>query len=282
MSAPELIPGSWDDPFAPNEFAERVCLVTGAAQGIGGAVATRLAELGGLVAVTDINAEGAEARAAGLRERGLQASAFTLDVRDTASIDAVARGLEKKWGAVEVLINNAGLFVLTESVGVSDEEWALQVDVMLTGPFKLARRVAPSMVERGSGVIVNICSIGGFGGHPQRTAYNSAKGGIRLLTEVLATEWAPVGVRVNAVAPAVTRTDILTQVLESAGGAIRVDEYEGRTPLGRLAEASEIADAVAFLASDRASFVTGEVLPVDGGWLASDGFPLSDRGVVNE
>lgn len=93
------------------------------------------------------------------------------------------------------------------------------------------------------------------------------------MTEVLATEWAPHGVRVNAVAPAVTRTEIVTQVIESAGGAISVDEYEARTPAARLAETYEMADAVAFLASDRASYVTGEILAVDGGWLASDGFP---------
>ncbi len=157
--------------------------------------------------------------------------------------------------------------------------WQLQIDVMLTGPFKLMRRVARDMLERGSGSIVNICSIGGFGGHPQRTAYNAAKGGLRVLTEVLATEWASRGIRVNAVAPAVTRTEILTGVLESAGGKIKAEEYESRTPLGRIAETEEVADAVAFLASPRASYVTGEVLAVDGGWLASDGFPPPPRAV---
>lgn len=273
MSTSKLIPGAWDDPFALDEFGGRVCVVTGAAQGIGGAIATRLAELGGRVAVTDVNADGAETKAASLRAAGLIAEALALDVRDTVAIDRVVGLIEERWGPVQILINNAGLFTLTESIDVPDEDWSRQVDVMLTGPFKLARRVAPGMIARRAGAIVNICSIGGFGGHPQRTAYNAAKGGIRVMTEVLATEWAPHGVRVNAVAPAVTRTEIVNQVIQSARGAIRVDEFEHRTPVGRLAEAAEIADAVAFLASDRASFITGEVLPVDGGWLASDGFP---------
>jgi NAD(P)-dependent dehydrogenase (short-subunit alcohol dehydrogenase family) len=272
------VPSAWADPFAPDELAGRACLITGAAQGIGGAIATALAEHGALVAVTDLNLAGAQAKTDELRAAGLQAAPFALDVRDTAAIDATVEAAEAELGPLDVLVNNAGLFVLTESVDVPDDEWQLQIDVMLTGPFKLARRAARGMLARRRGAIVSICSIGGFGGHPQRSAYNAAKGGVKVLTEVLATEWAPHGVRVNAVAPAVTRTEILTNVIESAGGAIRVDEYEGRTPMGRIAEAREIADGVVFLASDRAAYVTGQTLPIDGGWLASDGFPTEPGG----
>jgi NAD(P)-dependent dehydrogenase (short-subunit alcohol dehydrogenase family) len=282
MVSARLIPGAWNDPFAGDEFRGQVCLVTGAAQGIGGAIASRLAELGGRVAIIDSNAEGAAAKAASLREAGWEATAFALDVRDTAAADSAVSELEAGWGPVDVLINNAGLFILTESVDVPDEDWSTQIDVMLTAPFKLSRRVAREMIARGGGAIVSTCSIGGFGGHPQRTAYNSAKGGIRLMTEVLATEWAPHHIRVNAIAPAVTRTEILTQVIDSAGGEIKVYEYEDRTPLGRLAETREMADATAFLASDHASFITGEVLVVDGGWLASDGYPTFERKHADE
>lgn len=265
--------GEWPEPFASDDFEGRVCLVTGAAQGIGAAIAARLGALGGTVAVTDIDLERARERTERLRADGVAATAFAFDVRSTEATDAVVAEVEETLGPIDVVVNNAGLCTIGETTSVPDEDWQLQIDVMLTGPFKLMRRVAGGMLERGSGSIVNVSSIGGFGGHPQRTAYNAAKGGIRIMTEVVATEWASRGVRVNAVAPAVTRTEILDSVIARAGGRIKTDEFAERTPLGRIAEAAEIADAVVFLASPRASYVTGEVLAVDGGWLASDGFP---------
>ncbi len=264
---------AWGDPFSQDELAGRVCLVTGAAQGIGATIATTLAEHGGVVAVTDINLAGARERADELCAAGLRAAAFQLDVRDSAAIDAAVDDVEATLGPLRLLVNNAGLCVVAPSVDVSDEEWQLHVDVMLSGPFKLSRRVGRGMLERGQGEIVNVCSIGAYGGWPQRTAYNTAKGGIRLLTELLAVEWAPHGVRVNGIAPAVTRTEIMADVIEKAAGAIRLDDFEGRTPMGRVAEPHEMADGVLFLASDRAAYVTGQTLPIDGGWLASDGYP---------
>ncbi|HEY4825663.1 MAG TPA: SDR family NAD(P)-dependent oxidoreductase [Solirubrobacteraceae bacterium] len=272
--------GGWPDPFGPSELAGQTALVTGAAQGIGAAIAGRLADLGAAVAVSDRNEHGALAKAKELEAGGARAVGLRLDVRDSEEIEAAVSRASERLGPIDVLVNNAGLFILTESTDVPDEEWQLQIDVMLSGPFKVTRRVGREMLRRGTGSVVNICSIGGFGGHPQRTAYNAAKGGIKVMTEVLATEWASRGIRVNAVAPAVTRTEILTNVIRSAGGAIKVDEYEQRTPLGRIAETEEIADAVAFLASSRAAYITGETLVVDGGWLASDGFPAAAAGAV--
>lgn len=264
----------WPDPLAPDELAGRVCLVTGAAQGIGACIARTLGQLGAFVAVTDLNLDGARARADELRVAGVLAEAFGLDVRDTEAVEVAVAAVESAMGGIDVLINNAGLAIITPTLDVSDAEWQLHLDVMLTGPFKLSRRVARGMLARGTGAIVNVCSIGGFGGWPQRAAYNTAKGGVRLLTELLAVEWAPHGVRVNAIAPAVTRTEIMDAVIENAGGRIGLADFEGRTPMGRVAEAQEMADGVAFLASDRAAYVTGQTLVIDGGWLAADGYPV--------
>jgi len=264
--------GGWDAGLSPDEFAGIVCLVTGAAQGIGQAIAEALAELGGRVVLADINGAKVAETAARLRAEGFEVTDLALDVRDTDAIDAAFTQLESGWGSVEVLVNNAGVGKIDQSEDLPDEDWDLHVDVMLSGTFKMSRRAAGPMLERGSGAMVNLCSIGGYGGHPQRAAYNAAKGGIRILTEVLATEWAPRGVRVNAIAPAVTRTEMTQEILDRAEGELRLDDYTDRTPLGRIAETEEQADVVAFLASRRAAYVTGQIVAVDGGWLASDGF----------
>ena len=249
-----------------------MCLVTGAAQGMGEAIASRLAELGGRVVLTDLDAAKVAATAERMGADGFEVTSLALDVRDTDAIDAAFTQLENGWGSVDVLMNNAGVGKIDQSESLPDEDWDLHVDVMLSGTFKMSRRAALPMLERGSGAMVNVCSIGGYGGNPQRAAYNSAKGGIRILTEVLATEWAPRGVRVNAIAPAVTRTPMVQEILDRAEGELRIEDYTDRTPLGRIAETEEQADVAAFLASRRASYITGQIVAVDGGWLASDGF----------
>jgi NAD(P)-dependent dehydrogenase (short-subunit alcohol dehydrogenase family) len=265
-----------------DEFDGQVCIVTGGARGIGAGIAEALGRRGGVVVVADRDEAAARGRAELLTESGRRAFAWGVDVTDGDALHAMVEEVESRLGPPRVLVNNAGLFTLAPSHLLSEDEWRLQVDVLLTGTFLATRAVVPGMLERGQGAIVNISSIGGLGGHPGRSAYNAAKAGVVVLTEVLGAEWATRGVRVNAVAPGVTRTEMTDEVLRSPAGRARLATYERRTPLGRIADVGEIAECVAFLASSRASFITGATLPVDGGWLAGVGIYDEDGAELEE
>jgi NAD(P)-dependent dehydrogenase (short-subunit alcohol dehydrogenase family) len=256
-----------------DEFSGQTCIVTGAARGIGAAIARRLGERGGTVVVVDINEGGAAATAAALVGDGFDATSRVADVSSAADIDRLFADVASNVGTPRVLVNNAGIATIAPSDVLPEEDWDRQIDIMLTGTFLVTRAAARSMLETGGGAIVNLSSIGGFAGHPGRSAYNAAKAGISCLTQVLGVEWAARGIRVNAVGPAVTRTEMLEHVLRTLDGATTFGEYVGRTPLGRLAEPEEIADGVAFLASSKASFITGTTLLIDGGWMLGSGIP---------
>lgn len=259
--------------LAADEFAGRICIVTGAARGIGAAIAETLARHGGAVIVADVDLEGAAERTKILAGDGLEVTPWSLDVRNAGDIEQLVRGVTERFGPPTVLVNNAGIVTVAPSGELAEDEWRRQVDVMLTGTFLTTQAVARGMLAGGGGAIVNLSSIGALGGHPGRSAYNAAKAGISCLTQVLGVEWAARGIRVNAVAPAVTRTEMLEHVLRTLEGATKRAEYAQRTPMGRVAEPAEIAGCVAFLASDKASFITGTTLLIDGGWMASTGFP---------
>jgi NAD(P)-dependent dehydrogenase (short-subunit alcohol dehydrogenase family) len=265
-----------DPILAADEFAGRVCIVTGAARGIGAAIAESLARHAGTVVVCDIDVDGASERAALLAGMGYRAEPWRVDVSSGADVEQMMRGVGERLGPPAVLVNNAGIVTVAPSVELPEEQWRRQIDVMLTGTFITTQAAARSMLRQGAGAIVNLSSIGGFAGHPGRSAYNAAKAGISCLTQVLGVEWAARGIRVNAVAPAVTRTEMLEHVLRTLEGATKRAEYAGRTPMGRVAEPEEIAACVAFLASDRAAFITGTTLLIDGGWMASAGLPAGD------
>ncbi len=255
---------------------DRVAVVTGAGRGIGLAIAEAFARQGARVIIGELVEERGREAAERLRGQGYQAEAIPLDVTNADSCATLVQRVVRAYGRLDVLVNNAGLFILHPSVQMPEADWRLQLDVMLTGVFLMSQAAARAMIPQGGGSIVNIASIGGMGGWPMRSAYNAAKAGVINLTEVLATEWAQYGIRVNAVSPGVTRTEILDSVIRT--GAASVERFANRTPLGRVAETREIASAVLFLASDRASFVSGENLRVDGGWvpwgnLHGTGFP---------
>jgi len=255
------------DAFARFRLDGRVAVVTGAASGIGFASARSLGLAGAKIAVADINPEGAEKAVAALAQDGIEAAAHVFDVADEAAVVGALAAVASAWGRIDVLVNNAGLAARQPSEALELSAWEKVIRINLNGSFLCAREAGKVMLAQGRGSIVSITSIMGLvgGGLYPNLAYHSTKGALVNFTRALAVEWASRGVRVNAVAPTFVRTPLTAKLLSDA--KMKAD-IEAMTPLGRLAEAEEIADAVLYLASDAAAMVTGHTLPVDGGWVA--------------
>jgi NAD(P)-dependent dehydrogenase (short-subunit alcohol dehydrogenase family) len=246
------------DPSRLTDLRGRVAAVTGGAGGIGAACAELLAAAGATVVVLD--RETPPALPPG-------AEAIALDVTDEAAIDAAMAELADRHGQIDVLVASAGIAIRRPATELSLADWQKVVDVNLTGVFLCARAAARHMIASGGGSIVTIASVLGMvgGGVYPNISYQAAKGGVVNLTRALALEWAEHGIRVNSVAPTYVHT-ALTAGLVADAGVLR--QIEDRTPLGRLAEPGEVADAVLFLAGRGSAMVTGHVLAVDGGYLA--------------
>lgn len=249
---------------------QRIVVVTGAGRGIGFGIAEAFAKAGDHTIIGELDSARGEQAADRLRAQGFAADAIQLDVTQPDSCAALAARVMEQYRRIDVLVNNAGLFILHKSEDTPEHDWRLQLDVMLNGVFFMTQAVArAAMIPQQRGCVVNIASIGGMGGWPMRAAYNTAKAGVIVLTEVLATEWGHYNIRLNCVSPGVTRTEMLDVAIKQ--GVASLDKYEVRSPAGRVAEVSEIGDAVLFLASEHANFITGANLRVDGGWVASAG-----------
>ncbi len=248
------------------KLRDRVAIITGAGSGIGYAIAQLFGQEGATVVIAEIDpARGAEAAIA-LERMGCPAVFIETDVASRASVQAMVDQTLERYGRVDILVNNAGIALIGPSETFSEEDWRKSIDVMQTGVFFCAQAAGRVMIRQKGGNIVNVASINGFAAFPQRLAYCAAKAAVIMMTKVLAIEWAEHNIRVNAVAPGVTRTPLVERVI--ASGIIQEEMYTRRTPLRRLARPEEIARAVLYLASDDASFVTGEVLVIDGGWTA--------------
>jgi NAD(P)-dependent dehydrogenase (short-subunit alcohol dehydrogenase family) len=244
----------------------RIALVTGAASGIGRATARLLAEEGAHVYLADVNGEGAEAAAAELANAGLAVAPVTADVSLGQDVTAMFRTVEKGHGRLDVLVNNAGLNVRGDFRHLSDADWARIREVNLDGVVRVARDGFALLKASGRGSLVNVASIMAHRGLRQLTAYSATKGAVAALTRGLAVEYAPFGIRVNALCPGFVHTALTARALKNP--AIEKALVES-TALRRLGRPEEIARAALFLASDEASYVTGAELAVDGGMSAA-------------
>ncbi|HSV57199.1 MAG TPA: SDR family NAD(P)-dependent oxidoreductase [Magnetospirillaceae bacterium] len=243
------------------EFKGKVVAVTGAARGIGYGIATAFAEAGAFVALVDLC--GGEAAAESLRAMGHSASAFSLDITDPAAVSDAASAIEARMGAVDVLVNNAGIIARESILEITYETWRRVLDVNLNGTFNWCKAVVPSMVERRQGRIVNITSVAGKTGDITASpVYGTSKGAVNTLTKSLARQLAEYGITVNGVAPHAIETDMSAEWSPEKRRAILE-----AIPLRRMGTPREVADAVLYLASDGAGFVTGQILNVNGGFL---------------
>ncbi|MFI1093845.1 SDR family NAD(P)-dependent oxidoreductase [Streptomyces sp. NPDC020917] len=245
------------------DLAGRVALVTGATSGIGAATAELFAERGAYVLVAGRDAVRGESVVAGIRERGGKADFLAADLADADSAHRLAQqATELGGGAVDILVNSAGVFPFGPTADASARDVDAVYDLNVKVPFHLVARLAPAMAGRGSGAIVNVSTMVAEYGAAGMALYGSSKAALNLLTKAWAAEFGPSGVRVNAVEPGPTRTGGTAAMGEG------LDALASQAPAGRPAEAREIAEAIAYLAGDAASFVQGAILPVDGGRTA--------------
>jgi NAD(P)-dependent dehydrogenase (short-subunit alcohol dehydrogenase family) len=249
-------------------LAGKAAVITGAANGIGRATAVVFAAEGARIVATDIDADRLEELRVELEARGAECAMVVGDV----SQDADARGMidtaVERYGRLDVLVANAGVIPLGAITESTAEDWDYVMSIDGRGMFLSCKYAIEAMLKTGGGAIVCLSSISGIAGQARQSTYGPAKFAASGLTKHLAVEWADKGIRVNAVAPGTIRTEAVRRLPEQPGGAEYIEEIKRNHPMGRLGEPEEVARAIAFLASDEASFITGAILAVDGGYLA--------------
>ena len=246
---------------------DKVALVTGSSRGIGKAIALAFAKEGADIALNySASVHAAKEVAGEIRALGQRTTVIQADVADKRAVDDMVKTVVEEFGRIDIPVNNAGMSVVGASEELEESRWRQGIDVMLTGVFFCSQAAGREMIKQKSGKIINIASINGIGAFPERVCYSCAKAGVMQMTRVLGCEWARYNINVNAVAPGYVQTQLVEDLEEK--GLLDVEALATRTPLGRLAELEEIADAVIFLASEESKFMEGQTMVIDGGWTA--------------
>ena len=257
------------------ELSGKTAWITGGTHGLGMAIATGLARAGAKIVINDVSEEKLESAVTSFAGLGIKAHSYLLDVTDEKGVESTLKLIEKEVGHIDILVNNAGIIKRIPILEMKAEEFRQVLDVDLTGPFIMSKAVAKGMVERGQGKIINMCSMMSELGRNTVSAYAAAKGGLKMLTRSMATEWARFNVQVNGIGPGYFATD--------QTAPIRVDGHPfnefiiNRTPAGRWGDPDDLAGTAVFLASSASDFVNGQVIYVDGGILATIGKPSNEK-----
>lgn len=245
------------------DLSGRVAMVTGATRGLGESAAMALAKAGADVAVCGRNQDDLDRVSRAIGDLGRQCQGFSLDVLNKAKVQATVAEIMERFGRIDILVNNAGVNNRQPVLEFPEEAWDLIIDTNLKGYFLVAQAVAPQMISRGYGKLINMSSILGTVGLPGQVAYASSKGGVDQMTKVMALEWAKLGVRVNAIGPTYFETDLVKPLRNDPE---RFNFINERTPMGRWGYPHELEGLVIFLASQASDFITGQTIYIDGGW----------------